>query len=165
MNLMALSISCPDADHLVRIVTDSERSVGELATKFREPAYAINRLPSSRIASCARLSSFEQTSNQQRALSKPKQTHHKRKRMAKKHEWRENTDDGEVRLVTATRHAGKWKLRARLKSEAEWTDYPVIPLEDLESLHEIVANKAQRQRVPFEHVAEIEKLIAGAKSR
>ncbi len=83
----------------------------------------------------------------------------------KKHEWRENTEEGEVRLVTATRHAGKWKLRSRLKSESEWTESPVIALEDLETLHEIISNKYQRKRLPYDHILEIDALIAAAKSR
>ncbi len=83
----------------------------------------------------------------------------------KKHEWRENTEEGEKRLVTATRHGGKWKLRSRLKSEAEWTEFPVIPLEDLETLHEILSNKYNRKRAPYDHVLEIEALIEAAKSR
>lgn len=83
----------------------------------------------------------------------------------KKHEWRETNDDGEVRLVTATRHGGKWKLRSRLKSESEWTEHPVIPLDDLESLHDIISRKYQRKRVPLEHVLELESLIEAAKLR
>ncbi|MFK7768885.1 MAG: hypothetical protein AB8B55_16815 [Mariniblastus sp.] len=83
----------------------------------------------------------------------------------KKHEWRENTEDGEKRLVTATRHGGKWKLRSRLKSDAEWTEHPVISLEDLESLKEIIENKYQRSRLPYDQVLEIDALIAKAKPR
>lgn len=81
----------------------------------------------------------------------------------KKHQWREKTEDGQTRLVTATRHAGKWRLRSRLKSEDLWTDFPTIPLEDLESLHDIISRKYQRNRVPHEHILEIEALIAAAK--
>ena len=77
----------------------------------------------------------------------------------KKHEWREKTEEGEVRLVTATRHAGKWALQSRLKSENEWTEKKPIPLEDLESLLEIITNKYRRNRVPHSHVQEIQKLI------
>ena len=83
----------------------------------------------------------------------------------KKHEWREKTEDGETRLVTATRHAGKWQLQSRLKSEDEWTKFPVIELEDLESLLDIVQRKYNRSRLPFEHVKEIEALIAAAQNR
>ena len=70
----------------------------------------------------------------------------------KKHEWREKTEEGETRLVTATRHAGKWQLQSRLKSEDEWTKFPEIELDDLEALLDIVERKYQRNRVPHEHV-------------
>lgn len=83
----------------------------------------------------------------------------------KKHEWRETTEDGETRLVTATRHGGKWKLRSRLKTETEWTNFPAIELEDLETLHDIISNKYQRNRVPHSQVLEIEALIADAQRR
>jgi len=83
----------------------------------------------------------------------------------KKHEWREKTEDGETRLVTATRHAGKWQLRSRLKSEPEWTEFPKIELEDLETLLDLISRKYQRNRVPHGQVKEIEDLIAAAQSR
>ncbi|TWU08405.1 hypothetical protein [Stieleria varia] len=83
----------------------------------------------------------------------------------KKHEWRENTEEGETRLVTATRHGGRWQLRSRLKSEAEWTEHPVISLEDLETLHEIISNKYNRSRAPYEHILEIDALIAKAQKK
>ena len=83
----------------------------------------------------------------------------------KKHEWREKTEDGETRLVTATRHGGKWKLRSRLKSDSEWTNFPTIELEDLETLHEVISRKYQRSRVPHEHVLEIEALMSAAKRK
>lgn len=83
----------------------------------------------------------------------------------KKHEWREKTEEGETRLVTATRHAGKWQLRSRLKSETEWTHFSTIELDDLETLHDVISNKYQRNRVPHAHVLEIEALIAAAKPR
>lgn len=81
----------------------------------------------------------------------------------KKHEWREKTEDGETRLVTATRHGGKWQLQSRLKSEDEWTKFEKIDLDDLEALLDIIERKYQRNRVPHEHVQEIEKMIAAAK--
>jgi hypothetical protein len=83
----------------------------------------------------------------------------------KKHEWREKTEEGATRFVTATRHAGKWQLRSRLKSDPEWTNVPVIELDDLETLHDIISKKYQRNRVPHEHVLEIDALIAAAQPR
>ena len=82
----------------------------------------------------------------------------------KKHEWREKTEEGETRLVTATRHGGKWELRSRLKSDTEWTEFAAIELEDLEALHDVISNKYQRNRVPHSQVLEIEALIAAAKA-
>ena len=81
----------------------------------------------------------------------------------KKQEWREKTEDGETRLVRVTQHGRKWKLQSRLKSDTEWTQFPVIRLEDLESLREILWNKYQRSRVPHEHVLEIDAMIKAAK--
>ncbi len=83
----------------------------------------------------------------------------------KKHEWRENTDEGVIRLVSASLHAGKWQLRSRLKSDAEWTKFPVIPLDDLETLREVLWKKYQRNRVPYDHVLEVDALIEAAKLR
>ncbi len=83
----------------------------------------------------------------------------------KKHEWREKTEEGETRLVTTTRHAGKWQLRSRLKSDPEWTIFPTIELDDLETLHDIISKKYQRNRVPHTHVLEIEALLAAARPR
>lgn len=83
----------------------------------------------------------------------------------KKHDWREKTEEGETRLVSATRHAGKWTLRSRLKSEPEWTNFPTIELEDLETLHDIISRKYQRNRVPHSQIKEIEDLIAAAELR
>ena len=83
----------------------------------------------------------------------------------KKHEWREKNEDGEVRLVSVTRHAGKWQLQSRLKSEHEWTQFPKIELEDLETLLDIIERKYQRNRVPYDQIKEIQSLIAAAKPR
>ena len=82
----------------------------------------------------------------------------------KKHEWREKTDEGLVRLVCVTQHGGNWELKSRLKSEEEWTKFPTIPLEDLESLRDILWNKYQRRRVPHSHVLEVDALIEIAKA-
>lgn len=83
----------------------------------------------------------------------------------KKHEWRQDTPEGDVRLVCISRHGGKWQLRSRLKSDVEWTNFPVIPLDDLETLREILLDKCQRSRVPLEQVSEVDALIAAAKLR
>ncbi|MGB7342640.1 MAG: hypothetical protein WBD20_00355 [Pirellulaceae bacterium] len=82
----------------------------------------------------------------------------------KKHEWREDTDEG-VRVVRVSHHAGKWTLQSKLKSADEWTQFPVIDLEDLETLREIIFNKYQRNRLPHEQVLQVEALIEAAKLR
>ncbi len=86
-------------------------------------------------------------------------------RIMKKHEWRENTPEGDVRLVCISRHGGKWRLRSRLKSDEEWTNCPDIPLDDLETLRELLWNKTQRNRLPIEQLSEVDALIAAAKLR
>ncbi len=82
-----------------------------------------------------------------------------------KHEWRQNTDEGMIRLVCVSRHDGKWQLRSRLKSDVEWTKFPDIPLDELEMLREVLVKKYQRNRVPHEHTLEVDALIKAAKHR
>ena len=82
-----------------------------------------------------------------------------------KHEWRERTEEGEVRFFVASRHAAKWSFRCKLKGEDEWTTLDPPPLEDLEYLREILWNKYQRRRVPSEQVAEIDEMIEDARNR
>lgn len=79
-----------------------------------------------------------------------------------KHEWREQTEEGETRLFMATRQAAKWTFKARLKSEEDWTPLDPCPMDDLEYLREILFNKYQRRRVPSEQVAEIDEMIRAA---
>ena len=79
-----------------------------------------------------------------------------------KHEWRENTTDGDVRFVTARRFGAKWKFQTRLKSEEDWTHLDAVPLEDLNYLREILCNKYQRRRVPYEQILEVDALISEA---
>jgi hypothetical protein len=81
----------------------------------------------------------------------------------KKHEWRETTEEGQIRLIRVTRLGNQWKIQTRLKTEEVWTYSPTIPLEDLETLREIVAKKEQRRRAPYEHVLELDALIEAAK--
>lgn len=78
-----------------------------------------------------------------------------------KHEWRQNLEDGDVRLVTVERRAGRWRLRSRLKSEDEFTDGE-FELEDLEELADILKRKYQLGRIPYEHLTEVEALLQAA---
>lgn len=76
-----------------------------------------------------------------------------------RHEWRERTDDGELRLVRVTHHAGRWAFEARLKSEPAWTPLDPPPLDDLHELHEVLARKYRRGRVPHAQLLALEALI------
>jgi hypothetical protein len=80
----------------------------------------------------------------------------------RKHEWRDNMPDGDIRLVTAKRQAGRWQFQSRLKSEDEWTPLDPFPLDDLLHLRELLWNKYQRNRLPYEQVQEIDALIEKA---
>ncbi len=81
------------------------------------------------------------------------------------HEWRDRTDDGELRLVRAVHHGGIWRAEARLRSEPEFTALDPIPLEDLETLLGIVEDKYRRGRAPHEHVVQLQGLVEEAEQR
>lgn len=75
------------------------------------------------------------------------------------HEWRNRTEDGELRFVRAHKHGGDWSFQARLKSEEEWSSLDPIPHPDLEKLREVIFNKYQRRRVPYEDVEQIDAML------
>ena len=77
-----------------------------------------------------------------------------------RHEWREQTDSGELRLVRVSHHAGRWQFQARLKSESGWTTLDPPPLDDLHELREILARKYTRGRVPHHQLLALDALIA-----
>ena len=78
------------------------------------------------------------------------------------HEWRDRTDEGEVRLVRGINHGGHWRIEARLKSELSFQELDPPPLEDLEALLEIVENKYRRGCAPHEHIEQIVSLVEQA---
>ena len=78
-----------------------------------------------------------------------------------KHEWRQQLEDGDVRLMTAERRSGRWSLRSRLKSEDEWTTGE-LDRDDLEDLVEVLQRKYRLGRVPYEHLREVEALLEAA---
>ncbi len=80
------------------------------------------------------------------------------------HEWREDTDEGEVRCVRATRNGKHWTLEARLKSEPDWTVLSPPPLDDLQELRDVLWRKYQRGRVPHDHVLQLDAMIEEAGS-
>lgn len=78
------------------------------------------------------------------------------------HEWRERTDEGELRLVRARHHGGRWRLQSRLRSAEGWSDHEPPLLEDLLALRDVLDRKYRRGRVPHELRAEVDALIEAA---
>ena len=76
------------------------------------------------------------------------------------HDWKDRTDTGENRLWRATKHGGDWKFMSRLqKSEEGWTTHEKMEIEDLKLIREVLFNKYQRRRIPWEDVAAIDNMI------
>ena len=76
------------------------------------------------------------------------------------HDWKERTDTGENRLWRATKHGGNWKFMSKLqRSEDEWTDHEKMEIEDLKIFREVLFNKYQRRRIPWEDVVTIDNMI------
>lgn len=81
------------------------------------------------------------------------------------HDWRVRTETGENRLWRATKHGGKWSFMSRLqRSEEEWTVHEHMVLEDLQRAREVLFNKYQRRRLPWEDVVQIDGMIEEAQS-
>ena len=76
------------------------------------------------------------------------------------HDWKDRTDTGENRLWRATKHGGDWKFMSRLqKSEEGWTTHEKMEIEDLKLFREVLFNKYQRRRIPWEDVVTIDNMI------
>ena len=76
------------------------------------------------------------------------------------HDWKDRTDTGENRLWRATKHGGDWKFMSRLqKSEEGWTTHEKMEIEDLKLFREVLFNKYQRRRIPWEDVVAIVNMI------
>lgn len=76
-----------------------------------------------------------------------------------KHEWRERTDEGELRKVRATHHGGHWRLQVQLASDDGWNDLDPPPRSDLEALREVLWGKYKRNRLPHRQIDEIDALL------
>ena len=77
------------------------------------------------------------------------------------HEWFENTDEGKL-YYRANFIGGRWTvMTATRKRDPEWTDLKPVPAEVWRELREIVWNKYQRKRCPWERVAELDRILAG----
>ena len=76
------------------------------------------------------------------------------------HDWKDRTDTGENRLWRATKHGGDWKFMSRLqKSEEGWTTHEKMEIQDLKLFREVLFNKYQRRRIPWEDVVAIDNMI------
>ena len=76
------------------------------------------------------------------------------------HDWKDRSDTGENRLWRATKHGGDWKFMSRLqKSEEGWTTHEKMEIEDLKLFREVLFNKYQRRRIPWEDVVAIVNMI------
>ena len=76
------------------------------------------------------------------------------------HDWKDRSDTGENRLWRATKHGGDWKFMSRpQKSEEGWTTHEKMEIEDLKLFREVLFNKYQRRRIPWEDVVAIDNMI------
>ncbi len=75
------------------------------------------------------------------------------------HTWGERTPDGIHRYCRASRFRGQWRLASKLDGEDFWTREDPIAEGDLRSLRDVLWRKYQRRRLPWEHVAEIDRLL------
>lgn len=80
----------------------------------------------------------------------------------KVHDWREHTDDGDKRLWRATKFGGQWSIFSRLKSEEDFSEHGLDELDALNQLREVLFNKYQRGRLPWDDVVTIDALIEAA---
>jgi hypothetical protein len=79
------------------------------------------------------------------------------------HEWHDHDEEaGERRYYRASKFGRKWGVITTLKSEPDWNKLEPIPLLVLEMLRDLLFNKYQRRRVPYEDVIAIDKMIVEA---
>ena len=74
------------------------------------------------------------------------------------HEWREKTEEG-TRYWRANRHAGEWTISTTLKSDPDWARIDPVPREIWEQLRDVLWRKYQRKRLPWERIAQIDKIL------
>lgn len=80
----------------------------------------------------------------------------------KTHEWHERTADGDVRYIRAVRHAGQWRVQAKLKGDEHWAVLDPVPRRDLEQLRDVLWRKYQRRRLGYGDIEQVDRLIAAA---
>lgn len=76
------------------------------------------------------------------------------------HEWFENTDEGKVYYRANYYLSGKWTIMTTTqKRNPTWTDMVPPSEEALRELRDIVWKKYQRKRLPWERVADLDKML------
>jgi hypothetical protein len=77
-----------------------------------------------------------------------------------RHEWFEHNEQGKVYYRANYRNRGRWTfMTAMQKRNPTWTDMDPVPEEVLRKLREVVFNKYQRKRLPWERVAEVDAML------
>ncbi|MEE3177562.1 MAG: hypothetical protein VX269_09430, partial [Verrucomicrobiota bacterium] len=78
------------------------------------------------------------------------------------HDWRTRSETGENRLWRATKHGSRWEFMSRLqRSEEGWTNHEKMDIDELKTFREVLFNKYQRRRIPWEDVLKIDNMIEG----
>ena len=81
------------------------------------------------------------------------------------HEWFEKTDEGRV-FYRANYLGNRWTIMTTMqKRNPEWTDIKPVPEVVWRELRDIVFNKYQRKRLPWERVAEIDRILGQGADR
>jgi hypothetical protein len=76
------------------------------------------------------------------------------------HEWSENTDEGKVYFRANYYLSGKWTIMTTTqKRNPTWTDLVPPSEEVLRELRDIICKKYQRKRLPWERVADLDRLL------
>ena len=77
----------------------------------------------------------------------------------KRHEWRERSEEGEVRIFRATKHGGIWTLQSKQKGDEFWNRHDPLSRADILIIRAMLERKYQRNRVPFEDLDSINKWL------
>jgi hypothetical protein len=80
------------------------------------------------------------------------------------HEWFDSDSEGKT-YYRANFVGGRWTIMTtKMKRNPEWEDLAQIPIDVWQRLRDILFNKYQRKRLPWERVAEIDRLIESEQS-
>jgi hypothetical protein len=79
------------------------------------------------------------------------------------HEWHDRDESaGERRYFRAAKFGKRWTLKTTLQSAAEWESLDPAPRVVLEALRDLLLNKYQRRRIPYEDVVAVDRMVVGA---